>query len=274
VSTTNSSRVPAAPSPRPVVVFDFDGTVCIGDEPVRAYATAVLARSEATPAAVAEVTEALESFLSGRDGAGDFLDGYAAVAALTAPFATPEQQEDAYQSTRRDLADGGIFVMAPAGLAALLHELAPLAERILVTNAPETGIASTLDTIGLGGCFDRVFTSAGKPSGWAAILPELTTAAGRPAEQVLSIGDIWANDLAEPFAAGAAVFLIDRFGAASASASAPTLAPVGPAGPATETPHAAAATIEQLYPAIRAWAQSPAAFGAAASAEPELEASA
>ena len=258
MSTTNSGRVPAAPAPKPAVVFDFDGTVCIGDEPVRAYAAAVLARSEAAPAVASEVTEALESFLSGRSGASDFLDGYAAVAALTAPFATPEQQEDAYQSTRQELAAGGILVTAPAGLAALLHELAPLAERVLVTNAPETGIASTLDAIGLGGCFDRVFTSAGKPSGWSAILPELTTAAGRPAERVLSIGDIWVNDLAEPFAAGSAVFLIDRFGAASAA----------------ETPHAAAATIEQLYPAISAWARDPEAFGAAAAAEPQLEASA
>jgi FMN phosphatase YigB (HAD superfamily) len=255
VSSSIGDRDPAAPA-LPVLVFDFDGTVCVGDEPVRAYADAVLDGAGIAPAAAEEIRDRLDVFLAGGAEPGAYIDGYAAVAALTAEHATAEQQEAAYQAARRALAEGRIAVAAPEGLAELLHGLDGRAERVLVTNAPATGIDEALTAIGLDGCFDLVVTDARKPGGWGAILPGLTSAAGRPAERLLSIGDIWLNDLSEPLAAGATAFLIDRFGSATADAPA----------------HASAATIEQLYPAITAWVADPEGFRAAHA--PQLEASA
>ncbi|HEY0248132.1 MAG TPA: hypothetical protein VGC45_07705 [Gryllotalpicola sp.] len=248
------SPIPALPA----VVFDFDGTVCVGDEPVRAYADAVLAAASVSPERAAEVRGRLDAFLAGpstgigtgaRTGTNtgtpdgpSYIDGYAAVAALTAELASPAEQDAAYHTARRALAEGRLAIAAPLGLAELLHSLAGRAERVLVTNAPALGIAEALTAIGLEGCFDRLITDARKPDGWSRILPQLTSEADRPAARLLSIGDIWLNDLAEPLTVGATAFLIDRFG--------------GTRGPA----HAAAPVIEELYPALQAWVDAPEAF--------------
>jgi phosphoglycolate phosphatase-like HAD superfamily hydrolase len=255
VSTPSSDHTAAAPV-LPVLVFDFDGTVCVGDDPVRAYAEAVLDEAGLDAVTAAEIRDRLDVFLAGKAPEAAYIDGYAAVAALTAEHATAAQQAAAYQLARRALADGDIPVAAPEGLPELLAGLAGRAERVLVTNAPAVGIDETLAAIGLGDSFDLIVTDARKPAGWAHLLPGLTSAAGRPAARLLSIGDIWLNDLSAPLAAGATVFLIDRFGTANSAAPS----------------HATAPTIEALYPAITAWVADPEGFRAANA--PQLAASA
>src|SRR5688500_20288004 len=70
----------------PVLVFDFDGTVCLGDGPVRAYA------EEAVRGLADDVATAVLNGLAAHlDGAPDgHPDGYSAVAALAAPYVTPD----------------------------------------------------------------------------------------------------------------------------------------------------------------------------------------
>lgn len=240
---------PDRPDPAPLLLLDFDGTVCVGDGPVWAYAEALL--TELLDAGVD--TDGLDERLRERlgaylDGAAEtavaeargYADGYAAVAALAADHASPEQLDRAYHASRMALASGTLTVSAPDGLAELLRELGPHVERVLVTNAPPPGVARTLATLDLADGIDRVVTDAGKPGGWAALLPPLL--AGRPPSSVLAVGDVWRNDVAEPLAAGCATALIDRFGHR--------------AGPA----HVTAATFEDLFPAVREWAADPAGF--------------
>jgi len=240
-----------AASTRPVLVLDFDGTVCVGDAPVWAYAEAVIAGllDDATTAGRdgvasddldADIRARLGAFLDGEPGSPAYIDGYAAVAALAADRASAEQLQLAYATSRRALADGSIPVSTPPGLAELLSELGGNIERVLVTNAPEDGIRETLGALGLDTVIDRVITSAGKPSGWTALLPGLI--GHRPASAVLAVGDIWGNDLEAPLAAGCATALIDRFGHR--------------AGPA----HVVARTFEELYPDVLAWAADPRDF--------------
>ncbi len=230
---------------KPVLLLDFDGTVCVGDEPVWAYADAVLSvlRTDGLPQADTisdELNSRLSDYLDGKPGQPTFVDGYMAVATLTEHVATPAQRDRAYHLSRAALAQGTITVSAPPGLAQLLAELAGSVWRVLATNAPAAGVASTLTTIGLDTGIDVMVTDVGKPAGWAAILPQLL--ADRDPRTVLSVGDIWRNDLAEPLAAGTATALIDRFGHQSDPAAA--------TGPDFAT----------LYPAIRAWAADPVDF--------------
>lgn len=232
---------------RPVLLLDFDGTVCIGDEPVWAYADSVIEvlRADATPGvdAIAEsLTAKLSDYLDGRPGAPTFLDGYAAVATLVGDVADRGQLDRAYLRSRSALAEGTITVAAPAGLDRLLRDLQGRVWRLVVTNAPADGVRSTLVAIGLDGLIDATLTDAGKPQGWATILPPLLR--NRPASSLMAIGDIWRNDVAGPLSAGAATALIDRFGHR--------------AGPA----HLTADDITALYPAVRDWAADPASFGA------------
>ena len=227
---------------RPVLLLDFDGTVCVGDGPVWAYAEALITDllDEAGAGIDESIRAQLGAFLDGAPEAPAYLDGYAAVAALAQDHVSAEQLQKAYQTSRRALADGGITVSTPPGLAAFLHTIGPRAERVLVTNAPADGVAETLTALGLRNAIDRIVTDAGKPAGWAGLLePTLAT---RPASHVMAVGDIWGNDVAEPLAAGCATALIDRFGHR--------------AGPA----NLVAPTFESLYPGIRAWADDPDAF--------------
>jgi FMN phosphatase YigB (HAD superfamily) len=241
-----------------VLLLDFDGTVCVGDGPVRAYADAVVTAvldAATTDADRAEgralsddLRQGLEAYLDSAavaavsDGPAGSppVDGYAAVAALAARHATPAQLDAAYTASREALATSGLDVAAPEGLIDLLHELGPAVERVLVTNAPARGVVETLARLGLADVLDDVVTSAAKPAGWDRILPAYL--AGRPSAAVLAVGDVWRNDVEPPLAAGCATALIDRFGHRPGAA------------------HAAARTFEELYPVVREWAGDPEGF--------------
>lgn len=236
-----------APS-RPIIVLDFDGTVCVGDAPVWEYAEAVIAgildAASAGPVDLdASIRARLGAFLDGEPGSPAYIDGYAAVAALAAGHATDDLLQRAYQTSRRALAGGTVAVSAPDGLAEFLGGLGESVERVLVTNAPLDGVRETLTAIGIADGIDRIVTDADKPAGWATLLPQLLD--GRDPSLLLSVGDIWGNDLERPLAAGCVTALIDRFGHR--------------AGPS----HLVAADFPGLYDGIRRWAADPAAFAAA-----------
>ncbi len=239
-----------ADTPKPILVLDFDGTLCIGDAPVWAYANAIVEiighQSGAAHHQLHEdIRKDLEAFLDGESHSQAFTDGYDAVASLAAPYATPQQLQAAYATSRRALADGALDVHAPAGLKGLLSELHPTTTIILITNAPQPGIAETVETLGLVAEIDRVITDANKPSGWQSIIPELLAtdpAENRQAETVMVIGDIWSNDIAVPLRLGCATAYIDRFGQREGAAS------------------LIASDFPSLYDGIREWARNPLAF--------------
>lgn len=226
-------------APQPILVLDFDGTVCIGDAPVWAYAEAVIGEMVADGLA-GEIRSKLEAFFDGAPDSPPYTDGYDAVAQLAGVRATPEQLQRAYVTSRQALANGTVAVSAPPGLHHFLSELSSTVERVLVTNAPIEGVLETIETLGLSDVIGRVIPNAGKPAGWASLLPALTE--HRSPTTAMVVGDIWSNDIAAPLAFGCATALVDRFGQAQ--------------GPA----HVVANTLEALYPALREWAADPQGF--------------
>ncbi|GGH34434.1 hypothetical protein GCM10010921_02140 [Microbacterium album] len=161
------------------------------------------------------------------------LDGYDLVRQhALAAGATDEQIELAYRASRSQLGSGQAPVAVPRGIAALLEELRGRVRVALVTNAPATGLDGVLDALGLGGGFHEVHASAGKPAG----LRELA-AAWLAEGRVLSIGDIWVNDL-EP---------VHALGGDTALVGSP---------PDGATPTFAGQNLPALYPDIRRWASS------------------
>lgn len=222
--------------PRPVaqaapatslIVFDFDGTVCLGDDPALAYAHAI----DRIPG-ISGAAEALRSFIENPRGDTRFAlcdDPYDVVNIATADAGiTPEQRNAAYLESRADVA--GMPVHTPEGLRELLDELD--SELVLLTNAPSIGFEGLLDALGLTGAFHRVITDGGKPRGMHDFVAPLR-AAGRP---VLSIGDKWVNDLEPVAALGGQTALIDSY-------------ELGLGHPADHT----APTLVALYPHIREW---------------------
>ncbi|TIH35170.1 HAD family hydrolase [Subtercola vilae] len=239
-----------------ILVLDFDGTVCLGDGPVFVYARlideALASSSGGHP--VGLVGDVVARFLGAGEEAdhepnemvsaalelvGTSADGYSAAEKFARSLGiTDAQLSAAYTGSRRDLAAGLVETHAPAGLGALLGSLPARVQIVLVTNAPDAGVHQQLTTLELAEYFDDVITSAGKPAGMPAVLAALLEAhqlTDHP-ERLLSVGDIWQNDLEPAARLGAETALIERLAAPGAR------------------PTYRAETIEELYPAITAWA--------------------
>jgi FMN phosphatase YigB (HAD superfamily) len=228
-----------------VLVLDFDGTVCLGDAPVFEYAAAVVRRlpEPDRAAAAARVDAALAGFLAGtrEPDLADAPDGYYAVAALARRLGVSDADRNAaYRESRTAVHAGSVPIFAPPGLREVLEEVRRHARVVLVTNAPGAGAASLLPVLGLEGVLDAVHGDARKPAGMGPILDGLLERAGIACtpQRLLSVGDIWVNDLAPAAERGCVTAMIDRYGI--------------PGG----TPTHAAPTIVELYPAILDWARS------------------
>ncbi|HSI91965.1 MAG TPA: hypothetical protein VK925_00615 [Jiangellaceae bacterium] len=225
---------------RRIMLLDLDGTACRGDEPVLEYARLVGAALPDRTAA--RLTAMLHGFLNGTDRDGvlaDAQDGYQAVAALAAHLGSPpEMTEAAFHGSRGRLAAGELRVEAPAGLVDLLAELRPTVRVLLVTNAPATGLEAILNRLDLIGVLDEVIANAGKPAGLPPVLERVLADVGAEHDpwRLLSVGDIWANDLRVPRERGSATAYVDRFDRRQ--------------GPAD----ARAPLVEDLYDHIRRWA--------------------
>jgi FMN phosphatase YigB (HAD superfamily) len=225
---------------RRILLLDFDGTACRGDGPVLEYAR--LAGRALTDHEADRLLAMLRGFLAGthRDGLlADAQDGYQAVAALAAHFGVPpETTHAAFLRTRDRLTAGEVPAEVPTGLVDLLDELRPRVRTVLVTNAPADGLPRLLDRLGLSVVIDEVIADADKPSGLPALLDRLLTdiAAQHEPGRLLSVGDIWANDLRVPLERGCTTAYVDRFERRQGPAD--VRAPV----------------IEDLYDMIRRWA--------------------
>ena len=188
-----------------ILLFDFDGTIALGDGPVLAYAQQVATALGGQD----DLVDTIRTMLAAADT--DALDGYDAVRrAAEARGADAPLLSAAYRASRAQLGTAAAPITAPDGLADFLRGAD--AEKLLVTNAPETRIPEALESLGLSGLFDRIVTSARKPKGLAAVLDALPADA-----RVLSVGDIWHNDLAPAHARGHATALIGGFSDVSAA---------------------------------------------------------
>lgn len=228
----------AAEQPLPLLILDFDGTVCLGDGPVLAYADAV---AEQIPEATRPtLREGLTAFLAEDPSAPAYKDGYAAVAALADGLIDTPGLNRAYTASRERLAAGAVDITAPDGLADFLDSLDGIAFRVLLTNAPLLGVAESLATLGLTGLIDLIMPDAGKPAGFLTLLPALLAA--KAPYELLSVGDVWSNDIDLPSSHGCMTAFIDRFNHRTGTAT------------------VSAPQFEQMYDAISAWAQDPAGF--------------
>lgn len=233
---------------RPVLVLDLDGTVCLGDTPVLLYAARVAALTVA-PEALLETTEAfLGQRLPGNapktlTGAQD---GYEAVKILgLAAGVSEEELSAAYVWSRAAMSEQPGDIRTPDGLVELLDGLD--AHRVIMTNSPGSGLDAILEHLGVRDVVDEVHTDALKPTRMTGHLDRLLDAFGladRP-EWLMSVGDIWRNDLAPAVERGCVAAYVDAFDRRQ--------------GPA----HVRAGSLAGLYSAVSDWSNDPSAFIAA-----------
>lgn len=259
-----------------LLLLDFDGTLCLGDDPVLTYADQVDAmlgqRSLPGPGGrtVREVvtTAFAQNVLLAEeieyDDAGTpvtaeteeppkeekahpvawpLQDGYQLVQLLASQSGlTQEEAGQAFRQARRHLVGAGLDATdlhTPPEAPDLLDELRESGIiAVLATNAPAEGFDTWLQALGLQNSFNAVINSAQKPFGMPQAL-ERARHIGQPPipeKNILSIGDIWANDLAHVKALGGYTILIDRFQTALGA------------------PHLRVSTFADSVEAIRRWA--------------------
>lgn len=185
---------------KPTIIFDFDGTLALGDGPIEAYARAIAARIGDESFAGRARTE-LFAYAAGE---AFYRDGYDAVARLAAAEQVPAAAVSAaYDDSRALLGTDAAAVSAPADLSAFLHRLGNHARLVLATNAPGDSVTALLTTWGLLDVFDDLHFRVGKPAG---LLPVVSDALARG--PVLSVGDIPEFDLAPAAELGADTALV------------------------------------------------------------------
>lgn len=237
-----------------LVVFDFDGTLCLGDDPVLTYAQLVdEALAERSVSEDGKHTHrALKNFsvreavqrgletgelnvpeirfddhgypadIAGRTDMTlwPLQDGYQLVQLLGLQAGlTSVDTHAAFRASRTQLLDHGLAssdVHVPEGAAEIISQLRQQAAVVLITNSPAENFEVWLTQLGLEDHFDLVINSAKKPTGMAAAIEHARTTLQHegeaiPMDAVVSIGDIWGNDLEYVHEQGGHTILIDRF---------------------------------------------------------------
>lgn len=185
---------------KPTIVFDFDGTLALGDGPILAFARAIAERT-GNPDFLSRAEAALAEF---ENGHGDSRDGYDAITRLaTADGASAELIGSAYDASRALLGSEAAAVAAPDDLAAFLRRIGTDARLALATNAPGDGVVAVLETWGVADAFDAMHFTVGKPDGLVPVIRDAL--AGGP---VLAVGDIAEFDLAPATRLGADTALV------------------------------------------------------------------
>lgn len=212
------------------LVFDFDGTVAVGNGAVLAYAREA---ARLTGAGFLELVErTLAAFDDGIEGR--FRDGYDIVGILGRDAGiAPDDLQTAYLASRAALGGSDAPVDIAPGLDELLADLPTSTRVVLATNAPAAGVEPLLTGWGVRERFDELHYDTGKPAGLGPIIRD-ALALG----PVLSVGDIVENDLAPAAALGADTALV---GATAAGTDARVTM--------------RAATLAELAPQILAWAR-------------------
>jgi len=190
------------PSTRPVLLLDFDGTVCLGDGPVLAYAEEAFAQLPAALRADADRRVAAYLAHTPQDGDDEAADAYSLVLQIAGSHIGADALSAAYLASRKRLETDDLGIHPPEGLHESLQELGPQVTRVLMTNSPELGLERALETLGVAGLLDQVVCSAAKPVALARHVGVLL--GGQSPHRLLSVGDHWTNDIAVPRAMGCA----------------------------------------------------------------------
>lgn len=195
---------------RPLLILDFDGTLCLGDGPVRAYGLEVAREAGHDPR---EIAEALDGFFGVAGDVGELggtPDGYTAVARWGRARGLDEVAlSRAFHRSRPAVERGDVPVYAPEGAVDLLDQWRHC-DRVLVTNAPQSGTEVLVERLGLRGVLDHIVDDAAKPAGLSRMLSPGGALEAEHRPLIVSVGDIWVNDLAPVAGLGGITGLIER----------------------------------------------------------------
>ncbi|MBX9470866.1 hypothetical protein [Microcella sp.] len=192
-----------------LLILDFDGTLCLGDGPVRAFAREV---ASTAGAAAVDLLDPLDRFLQGELGTPfeGCADAYTAVATWARERGLERgAMTAAFLRGRAELDAGHIEISTPDGVIDRLGAMQGW-HRVLVTNSPLASTVTLTARLGLDTVLDTIIGDAAKPGGLEALLAPGGDLDARRWSRVVSLGDIWINDLAPVHAVRGETGLIER----------------------------------------------------------------
>jgi FMN phosphatase YigB (HAD superfamily) len=178
---------------RKVVVFDFDGTVILGDKPYYRCAEII---SKQLPASEANV------FLSRVEGAlahsipfpGE--DGWNMLSDLSREFTSNDIYTASFHQTRKEMLEKGDMTYMPDAVKALLGRIRPYVVLALASNSPPIYVEPVVRKYSLDSYFTYVRPGAGKPAGFVRMVRQIIEQERLPKDcRVLSVGDHYINDI-------------------------------------------------------------------------------
>lgn len=182
------------------IVWDLDGTLYRGKEPLDSYAGAL---AGCLPDASADTFRGYaEALLTRPQSVAPYRDLWNALTHASHELGLPyERANAAFLDVRRAILRGEIPIDVPAGTVSLVRDLDRLhVPMVVVTNSDGTTARALLRTMGFACLARRLRADAMKPDGFG---PAVHTLFGDfPQGAILSVGDNYANDIAPALKAG------------------------------------------------------------------------
>lgn len=176
-----------------IVVFDFDGTVILGDQPYLRCAKIIsnkLPDTEAT-AFLYTVTLALNHSIP---FPGE--DGWNMLSNLSREYSNKDLFTEAFHQTRREMLVTTDMTFMPDSVKDLLGKIKPVSILALASNSPPQYVEPIVRRYSLDSDFSYIQPKAGKPMGFTQLVKRIVEQEKLHDEyRVLSVGDHYPNDI-------------------------------------------------------------------------------
>ncbi|MGC8515388.1 MAG: HAD family hydrolase [Thermoplasmata archaeon] len=178
---------------RKIVVFDFDGTVILGDQPYYRCAEIISKQIHSSDA---------EAFLSRVNAAlthtipfpGE--DGWNLLSNLSREYISSDAFTSAFHETRKEMLENDGMTYMPDSVKLLLRRIKPYAVLALASNSPPPYVEPVVRKYSLDSYFSYVRPSAQKPAGFQHMVMQIIDHEKLHEDcRVLSVGDHYINDI-------------------------------------------------------------------------------
>ncbi len=193
-----------------IVVFDFDGTIMVGDQPYLRCAEIISKKMTVKDADdfLSTVKAALNHSIS---FPGE--DGWSMLASLSKRYAKESIFTEAFHETRKEMLSSEEMTYVPVSVKVLLTEIKPYSILALASNSPAKYVEPVLERYSLHSFFKYILPGAGKPAGLRQLVMNIANLEKLDgAYEVLSIGDHYVNDILPAVESGWDGAFVNPFG--------------------------------------------------------------
>ncbi len=183
-----------------IVVFDFDGTIILGEKPYLRCAEIISTKLPDT-----EAVAFLKTVKSALDHSIPFPgeDGWSMLSSLSSKYSKEDLFTEAFHQTRKEMLARPDMTYMPDSVNNLLEKIKPISILALASNSPPQYVEPVVRRYSLDHYFDYIQPKAGKPMGFMQLVKRTVENEKLHDDYcVLSVGDHYPNDILPAVEAG------------------------------------------------------------------------